>query len=743
MRVAKWLYQIGPSDSDRYGSSAVSLAEVVKGGLPTVPTFVIGSEIVQEFLLDPTLRRKITHEVGSFDPKHPQHLQGISAGIRKAIRETKFPSQLRKELAPILDHLADIALCRDTSLPLTLSVEPTDGLESAVSITGETNNWDDFATLFGKVIATQFSAELLHARLQSTNAVLPRAVAVTVRLHHPAQAAGTAQPYDPDQHDGKVLYVTAHFHEDELLAKGEARDIYRFDRDTLLPLSRAHARHRFAVKKDGSHTKIKKPITNQETGVLTEQEQGRLARLIRSASRVYDEPHVFGWVLSGSNFYLTSSSSLKTDSALPYANEDSQEMLPVPLGVGHAANYGTATGPARIISSAADKKRVGPGDVVVLKVLSKGDITWMSQASAIVSEFGVASSAEGMVAMRLGIPAVTSVTDAHRHIHDGQLVTVDGTHGVVYAGRIAPQNTRERHYTATEPVTGTQIHLELKDPLHFDLTQLEGMDGIGLIRGEFLLHMVGVHPRELFEKKRHGEYGEILTEVLERVVRLSYPKTVVYQLHDIHPGTFSRDRHEPNPKLGYRGTHRLLREPSLAELEIETIFALHEKGLDTVRIMLPVVREIEEVMAAQEMIRKVWGENERLPRLWIRCETPAMAESVSDLAALGIEGICFDIPLLTQLMTGVDGDNYQVAHHVDQADPAVLDLIDQAIRTCREEGLVSMVVAEEEDLVPETVQTAVRAGVGMVTVPKEEAEHMRTLVASIEQRVIFERALEN
>jgi pyruvate kinase len=81
-------------------------------------------------------------------------------------------------------------------------------------------------------------------------------------------------------------------------------------------------------------------------------------------------------------------------------------------------------------------EKMRPGDVLVVEQTDKDYVPAMRKAAAIIAEEGGLTSHAAIVALELGIPCVVSAKDSMKLLQDGMLVTVDGTRGVVYQGRV-------------------------------------------------------------------------------------------------------------------------------------------------------------------------------------------------------------------------------------------------------------------------------------------------------------------
>jgi pyruvate,water dikinase len=109
---------------------------------------------------------------------------------------------------------------------------------------------------------------------------------------------------------------------------------------------------------------------------------------------------------------------------------------------GIAAAPGRYAGPARVIRSEAAFTRLRPGDVLVCPVTSPVWSILFPKVGALVTDTGGILSHPAIIAREYGVPAVVATGNATTLLHDGQLVTVDGTAGLVEA---SPQGTSHPH----------------------------------------------------------------------------------------------------------------------------------------------------------------------------------------------------------------------------------------------------------------------------------------------------------
>lgn len=86
------------------------------------------------------------------------------------------------------------------------------------------------------------------------------------------------------------------------------------------------------------------------------------------------------------------------------------------------------------VRQAADLERVAIGDVVVAHSTDREMLEALKKAAAIVTEEGGLTSHAAVVGLSLGIPVIVGAHGALAVLAEGELVTVDGSRGLVYRG---------------------------------------------------------------------------------------------------------------------------------------------------------------------------------------------------------------------------------------------------------------------------------------------------------------------
>lgn len=108
--------------------------------------------------------------------------------------------------------------------------------------------------------------------------------------------------------------------------------------------------------------------------------------------------------------------------ALP---SDGAEWRGVPIGAG------VVTGPARIIRTLEDWKRVTAGDILVAPVIDPGMAPLFGMAAGLVVEMGGTLSHGAIIAREYGLPAVANIPGITTSVQDGEILDLDATAGTL------------------------------------------------------------------------------------------------------------------------------------------------------------------------------------------------------------------------------------------------------------------------------------------------------------------------
>src|SRR5262249_38675844 len=159
--------------------------------------------------------------------------------------------------------------------------------------------------------------------------------------------------------------------------------------------------------------------------------------------------------------------------------------------------------------------------------------------------------------------------------------TVDGSTGTVSeGGSSAEPPAAPSHETTTEnergPITATKVYVNLADPERAAEVAKRDVDGVGLLRAEFMMveALEHMHPRAFLAERSTDEFVERMAQSLRKFAEAFNPRPIVYRAMDFRSNEFRNlkggadyEPTEANPMIGYRGCFRYTREPDLFALE--------------------------------------------------------------------------------------------------------------------------------------------------------------------------------
>jgi len=362
---------------------------------------------------------------------------------------------------------------------------------------------------------------------------------------------------------------------------------------------------------------------------------------------------------------------------------------------------------------------------------------------AIATDAGTRTAHVAILARSLGLPAVVGLRTATAELKGGERVVLDGSTGMLAINptdeEIERYHERQREeeiaeaaladLAALEAITLDGVRVTLRAnvdiPEEAEAAARSGAQGVGLMRTEFLVVGRASMPDE---DEQYRAY--------RRVVEAFSGMPVVIRTFDIGGdklpvGGFPT---EPNPFLGWRAIRMCLDQPEMFKVQLRALLRAAVHG--DLRIMLPLIVSLDEVLAARKLLDEAAVElrdrgveyRADVP-LGVMIETPAAAVA-SDTLTRDVDFFSIGTNDLVQYTLAVDRGAANLAPRFTPLHPAVLRLIKRTVEVA-ELGDIEVAVCGEMASQPLMAFALLGLGVRQMSVAPRSVPLVKRIVRSV------------
>jgi len=759
-----WFSEIGKGDIALVGGKGANLGELTKAGIPVPNGFCVTAQAYYYFFEKSGLRKKFQKLLKNLDPEDTKKLNSVSREIKKSIIAAKMPDDLATQIKESYVKLGGLPVAvRSSATAEDLPEASFAGQQATfLNIQGP----DNVVVAVQKCYASLFEARAIYYRIVQKYDHMKVGLSVPVQNLVDSEKAGILFTVDPVSENQEQMVIEAGYGLGETVVLGAITpDKYVIDKKSMQIVSKEINEQKWAIVKKlhGGDKHVDIPKDKQKLQKITDDEIIELAKIGVKIEQHYGKPQDTEWAIEKGKVYFVQSrpittlgkkeaAATKTEAEGGEVDESKAEVILK----GAAASLGVSFGAVKIIHKPSEIDKIVKGDVLVTEMTTPDFVPAMKRASAIITDVGGRTCHAAIVSRELGIPCVVGTGTATSMLKTGQIVTVDGSKGLVFKGKVESKATPEEIHPANSgvsgsqiaqevPITGTKVYVNLGEPhLAEEIAKLP-VDGVGLLRAEFMIAELGEHPKAMVADGRSADYVKALTNGIQTIASAFSPRPVVYRATDFktneYKGLKGGDKYEPvedNPMIGYRGASRYIAEPEMFALELEAIKNVRETyDLKNLWIMIPFVRTVSEMETVMKMVADSGLKQGSDFKIWMMCEVPSNVILLEKFLALGIDGISIGSNDLTQLTLGVDRDNQTLAKTFDERDEAVVLSIQYVIKTCRKHNVTVSICGQAPSVYPEITEMMVKTGTTSVSVTPDMILSTRKVIASVEKRLML------
>ncbi len=758
-------------DMPYVGGKAAHLAELIKAGFPVPECFFITVEAYKKFIEANGLRKPIMDILAKMDYSSPDSLNAASKRIKTLVEQSRMPLIIRDAILKFYRELGGAPnltidfVKAGQQLPF-VAVRSSAVIED-ISKTSSAGQQETYLNIRGDD-ALISAVQACWASLYTARAVYYRhahdqpqdtSICVIVQRMINSETSGisfTVDPTAPIDGANKIINE-ASWGLGETIVQGQVDpDHYVVDKTTGQILSKTiGSKKMMRIRDSTSGNTVVRDVPPERTAaqVLSDEQIVTLSAYSKRIEQLYNgQPQNVEWATERGKLYI-----LQTRAVTVLASKEMTGQTPTgtELLKGVGASPGIATGTVRIIRDLSELGKIGAGDVLVTIMTSPDMVIAMEKSAAIVTDQGGKTCQAAIVSRELGIPAIIGTMNSTQVLKDGQRVTVDAVHGIIYSDEpvapavqelsavpvpIAPPT--ETHSISPIDITATEIKVNVAFSDTAERVAAKA-DGVGLMRLEHLLTKAGMHPFEYIRQGRSEELAKIIAEGVGAVARSFAPKPVWVRTLDARTDEFrhmsggDKEPTETNPMLGWHGIRRDLDDSELLKAQLNAFKQLHEQGLTNVAVMIPFTINVEELRKAKAVAKEI-GAPDTL-KFGIMVETPAAALSIEDYCKEGIAFVSFGSNDLCQLTLGIDRNNERLIKMFDEMHPGMQYQFKSVIKTCKRYGVKTSICGEAPSNRRDIVDFLIHTGIDSLSVNMDAIDKVRGWTIATERRILLDK----
>ena len=791
MKNILWFDEIGIEDVPQVGGKNASLGEMTKNVVPqgvNVPFgFATTAEAYFYFLSSTGLDKKIEDVLKDLNVQDLKQLALKGEEARNLILNSQLPRELEDDVLIAYKKLSEKYQTNATDVAVRSSATAED-LPGA-SFAGQQETYlniigaENILVALKKCFASLFTNRAIVYRQQMgfSHTKVGLSAGIQKMVRSDLGASGVMFSCDTESGFGDVVLINASYGLGENVVQGAVEpDQYYVFETTLKKGFKPVIEKKVGTKlvKMIYTANPKLPVKNiattkkeRESFVLSNEEILSLAKWSMIIESHYKKSMDMEWAKDGRDgkLYIVQArpetvQSRKDLKVLENYVIDKSKIKTV-LVAGMSVGSKIGSGKANKIMSVKDIGKFNKGEVLVTKATDPDWVPAMKLASAIVTDSGGRTCHAAIVGRELGVPVIVGSDKGTKVIKSGQEITIDcsqGEEGKVYEG-IIPFEIKKTDISNT-PDTKTKILMNVGEPSNAFTLSFIPNDGVGLAREEFIIiNSIKVHPNALINYKtlkpalrkkidavtlgyddKVQFYIDKLAEGIGTIGAAFYPKPVIVRFSDFKTNEYRSllggedyEPQEENPMIGFRGASRYYDKKfkDAFILECRAMKKVREEfGLDNVIPMIPFCRTLDEGRKVVQIMKENGLDQESGMKIYVMCEIPAnviLAEQFLEI----FDGFSIGSNDLTQLTLGLDRDNGQLSYIGNEKNEAVKELIEEAIKVCKNNNKYIGICGQGPSDYPDFAQFLVELGIESISLNPDSVLKTKIAIAETEKQL--------
>lgn len=747
-----WFKEIGFNDVNIVGGKGANLGEMYNLGIPVPNGFVVPVNVYFQFIKENNLQPKIADILKTTDVDQPDQLLYASKQIRSIIKKSPINHQTAVKIMSAYKKLSDFGGLKDVPVAVRTSATAEDTADASfagqgdtfLNVTGETNVLhrvrDCWSSLFTpRSIFYQVKKHYNHFKI---------GVAVPVQRLIQSDISGVMFTVNPVTNEKNQIIVEAIWGLGEYIVQGTVSpDQYIINKNDWTVISENHVEQKTELIRAEHETKeVDVPKSKQNKIKITPTTAIKIAKIGQKLHQHYGKPQDIEFAIDnkGKLFIVQTRPITTVVSNQKTLDIQTAKINQKPDLTGEQASPGTASGTVIIIKNPKEINRVKKGQILVTSMTTPDFVPAMKIVSGIITDKGGQTSHAAIVSRELGVPCVVGTKTATKFLNEGDIVTLNGTTGEIWKGNLIDKNAPIIKKQPSTAKTATKIYVNLGEPDLAEMISKKNVDGIGLLRAEFMLANIGIHPKRVIAEGKEKEYINKLAKEMVKFCKSFNPRPVIYRATDFKTNEYRSlkwgklyEPEEPNPLMGFRGASRYISSPDVFYMELEAIKQVRTKyGYKNLWLMIPFVRTPQELADVKRIVTSAGLLRSPSFKLLMMAEIPSNVILLDKFIDVGIDGISIGSNDLTMLTLGLDRDNNEVAKSFNEMDPAVLWSLKRLVTKSKKRGITCSICGQAPSNYPELVEKLVKWGATSISVSPDAIDATRDVVAWAEKRNI-------